>query len=215
MHFEKSEPTFDKTHVNDELIFNLISKYHNIMYLKIYVDNPEDQEGELKKLYYEAVKTHNEKLSKPNAFIDAGFDLYYPTKYDTSTNNYNEQEKFMNDGCVKKLDMKVKCSASMITFYQTCVFPTGFYMYPRSSLSKRKLRLANSVGIIDSGYRGNLMGMFDIVNSKEDFEVVNKFERLVQICSPNLQPIIVEIVDDIKELGETTRGEGGFGSTGK
>ena len=88
-------------------------------------------------------------------------------------------------------------------------------MYPRSSLSKRKLRLANSVGIIDSGYRGNLMGMFDIVNSKEDFEVVNKFERLVQICSPNLQPIIVEIVDDIKELGETTRGEGGFGSTGK
>ena len=124
MHFEKSEPTFDKTQVNDELIFNLISKYHNIMYLKIYVDNPEDQEGELKKLYYEAVKTHNEKLSKPNAFIDAGFDLYYPTKYDTSTNNYNEQEKFMNDGCVKKLDMKVKCSASMITFYQTCVFPT-------------------------------------------------------------------------------------------
>ena len=89
-------------------------------------------------------------------------------------------------------------------------------MYPRSSLSKRKLRLPNSVGVIDAGYRGNLIGMFDIVNSDEEYETVNKFDRLVQICSPNLQPIVVEIVDEINELGEIThRGEGGFGSTGK
>ena len=45
-------------------------------------------------------------------------------------------------------------------------FNTGYYMYPRSSLSKTKLRLANSVGIIDSGYRGNLIGMFDLINMK-------------------------------------------------
>jgi dUTP pyrophosphatase len=96
-------------------------------------------------------------------------------------------------------------------------------MYPRSSLSKTKLRLANSVGIIDSGYRGNLIGMFDVVNI--DKEIQNKDmdadyyakvnDRLLQICAPGLIPIYVEIVDGVYELGsETERGSGGFGSTG-
>jgi dUTP pyrophosphatase len=97
-------------------------------------------------------------------------------------------------------------------------------MYPRSSISKTNLRLANSVGIIDAGYRGNIMGMFDIVNideakmSKymtEDY-IINKYDRLVQICAPGLVPIIVEVVDKVEELGEKTeRGSGGFGSTGR
>lgn len=100
---------------------------------------------------------------------------------------------------------------------------TGFYMYPRSSLSKTQLRLANSVGIIDAGYRGNLTGMFDVVNINEEkrknsnADYIGKaYERYVQICAPGLVPIIVKIVKSIKELGDTTeRGEGGFGSTGK
>ena len=104
------------------------------------------------------------------------------------------------------------------------VYNTGFYMYPRSSLSKTQLRLANSVGIIDSGYRGHIMGMFDVVNVCENEEnedrdadyFVEKFDRLVQICAPSLVPIFVEIVETLEELGEKTeRGEGGFGSTGK
>ena len=210
------ELTFNQKQVNDELIYNLISKYHTIMYLKLYIDSKEDINGILKAKYVEAAKKHNDKLLEPNSFIDAGFDLFYPTPFGTYANDYNEEHKLTNDRTVKKLDMKVKCAACMITFYQTNIFPTGFYMYPRSSLSKRKLRLANSVGVIDAGYRGNLIGMFDIVNSDEEYETVNKFDRLVQICSPNLQPIVVEIVDEINELGEIThRGEGGFGSTGK
>jgi dUTP pyrophosphatase len=114
-------------------------------------------------------------------------------------------------------------------------FNTGYYMYPRSSLSKTKLRLANSVGIIDSGYRGNLIGMFDVVNiedrplsdsntsSVQDpdtcaiadyFAKVN--DRLIQICAPGLVPIYVEVVETIEDLGnDTERGSGGFGSTGK
>jgi dUTP pyrophosphatase len=117
------------------------------------------------------------------------------------------------------------------------IFNTGFYMYPRSSLSKTKLRLANSVGIIDSGYRGNLIGMFDVVNMDETTQPVNDSQlqsqlqnkdeykdydycakvndRLVQICGPGLIPIYVEIVNSLDELGnETERGSGGFGSTG-
>ena len=86
----------------------------------------------------------------------------------------------------------------------------SFFMYPRSSISKTPLRLANSVGIIDRDYRGNLIGCFDNI-SNEDY-VVEKGTRLLQICAPNLEPITFELVE---ELSETSRGTGGFGSTGK
>ncbi len=102
-------------------------------------------------------------------------------------------------------------------------YNTGYYMYPRSSLSKTQLRLANSVGIIDAGYRGHLMGMFDVVNvpqsnheNKEADYFGQKYDRYLQICAPGLVPIIVEIVETKDELGtETERGDGGFGSTGR
>ena len=102
-------------------------------------------------------------------------------------------------------------------------FNTGYYMYPRSSLSKTQLRLANSTGIIDAGYRGHLMGMFDVVNipkneyeNKEADYFGRKFDRYLQICAPGLVPIIVQIVNSMEELGEeTVRGADGFGSTGR
>ena len=91
-------------------------------------------------------------------------------------------------------------------------FNTGFYMYPRSSLSKTPLRLANSVGIIDAGYRGHLIGVFDATKNVG----VCEYDRLVQICAPGLIPIYVEVVDSEDMLGEMTRrGDGGFGSTGR
>lgn len=86
----------------------------------------------------------------------------------------------------------------------------SFYMYPRSSIVKTPLRLANSVGIIDRDYRGHLMGCFDNITD-EDY-IIKKGTRLLQICSPNLEPITFELVE---ELSETSRGTGGFGSTGK
>ena len=116
---------------------------------------------------------------------------------------------------VNKIDHNICCSAQMITDNNK-VYNTGYYMYPRSSLSKTKLRLANSTGIIDSGYRGHLIGMFDLLafpNKKYDVE---QYDRLLQICAPGLVPIVVEVVNSIEELGsQTERGAGGFGSTGK
>ena len=104
-------------------------------------------------------------------------------------------------------------------------FNTGYYMYPRSSLSKTQLRLANSTGIVDSGYRGHLIGMFDVVNIPQNKIIESnieadyfgkKYDRYLQICAPGLVPIIVEIVNSKEELGEETkRGSGGFGSTGR
>ncbi len=85
----------------------------------------------------------------------------------------------------------------------------SYYMYPRSSLSKTSLRLANSVGIIDEGYRGIVKGAFD--NIRDEPYVIQKGQRLLQICSPTLGPINMTLVNT---LSETSRGEGGFGSTG-
>ena len=70
--------------------------------------------------------------------------------------------------------------------------------------------MANSIGVIDSGYRGELMVPVD--NPTDDDYMIKPGERLFQIILPNLEEFEVEIVD---ELSETERGDGGFGSTGK
>jgi dUTPase len=76
--------------------------------------------------------------------------------------------------------------------------------------------LANHTGIIDSGYRGNLIGAFRALYFHKDDNnsyIVEKHTRLLQICHPSLCPIYVVMVNE-DELTNTERGEGGFGSTG-
>ena len=86
----------------------------------------------------------------------------------------------------------------------------AYYLFPRSSISKTPLRMANSIGLIDGGYRGEIMAMCD--NIKDKKYIVSKGDRLFQIVSCDSSPINFEIVDNISE---TTRGISGFGSTGK
>jgi dUTP pyrophosphatase len=86
----------------------------------------------------------------------------------------------------------------------------AYFLMPRSSISKTPLRLANSIGLIDGGYRGELMAMCD--NIKGESYTAEKGQRLFQVVSYNCSPIFYELVE---ELSETTRGIGGFGSTGK
>ena len=169
--------------------------HSRFLQLKIYV-----QDEELKSVYVSSAEKHNHMMN--NTFPDAGFDLFTP---ETITIGY------LNTG---KINFGVKCSAMMVDNTIPCVTqPSGFYMYPRSSTgSKTPLRLTNSVGIIDSGYRGNLMSFFD--NIRSDDYTIQKMDKLVQICAPGLEPIIVEIVENESDLGtKTVRGEGGFGST--
>lgn len=103
--------------------------------------------------------------------------------------------------------------------------PCGFYLYPRSSISKTRMRLANSVGIIDAGYRGDLIAAVDTIGLfgsndiwhvwKETLSPIKKYDRYFQVCAPDLSPFLVHIVETDAELGApTTRGTGGFGSTG-
>ena len=85
----------------------------------------------------------------------------------------------------------------------------SYYLYPRSSISKTPLRMANSVGIIDAGYRGNIKVAVDNISDKG--YTVSKGQRLFQICAPDLGPIDLELVE---ELSASSRGQSGFGSTG-
>ena len=85
----------------------------------------------------------------------------------------------------------------------------GYYLYPRSSISKGPLRLSNSVGIIDYGYRGDIMAPVDNIGDCHYF--IGKGTRSFQICAPDLKPIELVLVDT---LPESSRGDGGFGSSG-
>jgi dUTPase len=81
-------------------------------------------------------------------------------------------------------------------------------------LSKTNLRLANSTGIIDKGYRGPVLAKVDVHNIFSDVSNnIKKGTRLFQICSPNLEPISKIIITD--NLPSSNRGVNGFGSTGK
>jgi hypothetical protein len=203
---------------------NILSIYDKVMILKLYVDSDDD---ELKNVYINSANAHNNKIILKHDFIDAGFDLFAPGNEGPELATYGTLLRFFGTGWtdvgpVNKLDFRVCCSAKMVTDTGK-VFNTGYYMYPRSSLSKTQLRLANSTGIIDAGYRGHLIGMFDVVNvqpdSSDDKEADyfgKKFERYLQICAPGLVPILVEIVENKEDLSEETeRGDNGFGSTGR
>ena len=91
--------------------------------------------------------------------------------------------------------------------------PKGFVglVFPRSSIRKYELALSNSVGVIDSGYRGELQATFKKTNGLDSlaYKVGDRVAQIMIIPHP---PIEFEEAD---ELSDTERGEGGFGSTGK
>lgn len=105
------------------------------------------------------------------------------------------------------LDLGIKCAAYRRVGND--LYPSAFYLYPRSSIANTPLRMSNSVGIIDAGYRGKLRAKVD--NLSEEVVVIEKGRRLFQICMPDLMPFRVEMVNS---LDTTVRGEDGFGSTG-
>ena len=195
------------------LLPSLLNMYDKVMVLRIFVDSDDDH---LRDMYRNAALAHNNKLLTNMLHIDAGFDLFAPETIDFFGPGWPQKSP------VNKLDFKICCAARMHADTGKN-YNTGYYMHPRSSLSKTQLRLANSTGIVDAGYRGHLIGMFDVVNSPpnspadraSDYSGI-KYDRYLQICAPGLVPIMVEIVDLLSDLGdETERGAGGFGSTGR
>jgi len=91
--------------------------------------------------------------------------------------------------------------------------PEGFVglIFPRSSIRKYELALSNSVGVIDSGYRGELQATFKRTNTlfPDAYKVGDRIAQIMIIPHPPIEFVEVE------ELSNTERGAGGFGSTGK
>ena len=96
--------------------------------------------------------------------------------------------------------------------------PQGYVglLFPRSSISKRVLFQRNAVGVIDSGYRGEIMIKFgyykknqnDLFNTSKVYEVGDRVAQLIIVPYPQIEFVLTE------ELSDSDRGNGGFGSTG-
>jgi dUTP pyrophosphatase len=156
---------------------------------------------ELVELYKDHVKNHNDKIMS-DEYPNSGFDLFIP--HDTT---------FQKEIDSVFVDLEVKCE---MTYHERnkMAETSAYYVYPRSSMSKTPLMLANHTGIIDSGYRGFLIAALRYLKSRDEQYEVEKHTRLLQICHPSLCPILVKLVDE-SDLSTTKRGAGGFGSTGK
>lgn len=85
----------------------------------------------------------------------------------------------------------------------------GYMLVPRSSITKTPLRLSNSVGIIDPGYRGEIQARVD--NLSDAPYTIKAGSSLFQLVAGNLALLKVTFVD---RLSDTRRGSGAFGSTG-
>lgn len=107
-----------------------------------------------------------------------------------------------------------KQATKMTTMYETCVsviIPLGYYaeLVPRSSLSKSGYMLANSVGIIDPGFTGTLkVPLIKVDPSTPDLVLPARVAQLI------LKQYVISDSYTTNEIIETSRGDGGFGSTG-
>ena len=90
--------------------------------------------------------------------------------------------------------------------------PDGYVglLFPRSSICKKDLEMTNSVGVIDSNYRGPIKSIFNpTCEDPEVYELGERFAQLIIIPYPKIE------FEEVEELSETERGSGGYGSTGK
>ena len=189
--------------------------------------------NEKKQYFYDIIQLYYSKL------IDKYY-LFFKTNNNSNTllikpENENVKSYYKNHSSYNKgdsgldlfvpEDIEVKCGETVFVDLQIkCELldkenkNISYYLYPRSSISKTPLILANSVGIIDAGYRGSIKAAVKYIPSYDDIKsdegsiyIIKKGTRLFQLCSPDLKELNFKLSNT---LSETSRGEGGFGSTG-
>ena len=187
-----------------ESIVHKMPKQAEFAVLKLVIDR--DHPGmteEMIKLYKTHISNHNNQMitdEHPNS----GFDLMIL-----------QDVKFT----VPFKSLLVNLGLKMEMFHRKPVLsrydPTAFHILPRSSLSNTPLMQSNHVGVIDSGYRGNLKVPLRFLPEPgiESYTAEMK-SRLVQVCHPSLCPIYVVLMEE-NDLSSSSRGSGGFGSTGR
>lgn len=81
-------------------------------------------------------------------------------------------------------------------------------LFPRSSVYKTGQSLSNCVGVIDSGYRGEIMMKFTLSPIKQEYNIGDRVGQLIILPYPKVE------FEEVEELENSTRGAAGFGSTG-
>ena len=119
---------------------------------------------------------------------DAGLDLFVI------------EEQILEAGKTSIINLGISCETAE---------KRPYFLMPRSSISKTPIRLCNSIGLIDAGYRGEIMAAVDNIKQKD--YTINSGQRLFQIVAMDGSPLSFELVS---KLSTTGRGAGGFGSTG-
>ena len=120
---------------------------------------------------------------------DAGIDLFII------------QEQIIEPGETARIHLGIACEN---------LDQKPYFLMPRSSISKTPLRQCNSIGLIDAGYRGEIMAAVD--NIKQESYHLQPGQRLFQLVAIDGSAISFELTD---VLTETDRGEGSFGSRGQ
>lgn len=161
------------------------------------------------------IDKYNDQVKSYANKQDSGFDVYYPETFtiqpgETKVVSLKLKARVIKQElCSENTCNEEWCSDQSICTIKEIAMP--YWLVPRSSIFKTKLRMANSVGIIDLNYRGSLGTPLDNIGTEA--VTVEAGTRLFQICSHDLIPFT--LVENVESLDETTRGEGGFGSTGK
>ena len=182
--------TFNQVYFTKKIKFyvNLNLKLIYIIYFKfklmLFLSHPLTNEA--KNLY--------ENVKKKNYKEDSGLDLYII------------ENEIIKPGETKFIKLGIK--AEMLDKDNN----VGYYLYPRSSISKTPLRMCNSIGLIDKGFRGELM--FAVDNIKNYEYEITKGQRLCQIVAHDLSPIVYQVVSKLSESERSLNNSCGFGSTG-
>jgi len=203
-------------YLNEFNCIEIIMKKNIILFVEF--DDIIKNDNEVMEKYNERIENHNHMV-KSNMYPDSGFDLLTPNLGDVSFES-NETKLIpfglkcaayhIFDGFVDNLPSYEHIVNNMMHHLNLRVSPQPFCVYPRSSIWKSHFRLANNVGIIDSGYRGTLYGPMH--NVKNETNTLVYGNRYLQITMPDLQPFYVSVVDKLKV--DSQRGAGGIGSTG-
>ena len=155
---------------------------------------------DLKNLYKNAVAKMNTEEYKNNPHKDSGFDIFTPM-----------ENVVIHSGETKLIDMKIQCAAYYVVHnrWDWAEKPMAFYMYARSSIYKTPLRLANNTGIIDSGYRGEIMLKYTLSPYATEYEIGDRVGQIIIVPYPRID------FHQVETLTPSDRGSKGYGSTGR
>lgn len=150
-------------------------------------------------LYQAAAEAYN---ATPRAKRNSGFDLFCDA---SDTGPLGDHAVLVSQGC-RAIAMDTETGGTR-----------AFWLAPRSSISRGPWRLANSLGLIDATYRGVIKAGLSHMTLwvRPVFHTTYDQARLCQLVTADLWPWLeVRVVTELP-VGDTARGEGGFGSTGR